>query len=219
MHRRKQSGACPPARSRQAGDESRAPRRRRARLNDRADDRVIAMTIALPRAGERAIRSIDLSRPVMVLLALFLCGLVLLPLGWLVWYSVTDNNGALTVGQFRAPGDRSDLRETISDGTRNRRQRGAGGGGGGAAARLAGGAHRPAAAPADPRPCHRLVRDPALSRRDRMGNPRRAEQRHPQPVRSRLVRARRIRASRSTSTPQTASSSRWPATAFRMSSC
>ena len=58
------------------------------------------MTIALPRAGERAIRSIDLSRPVMVLLALFLCGLVLLPLGWLVWYSVTDNNGALTAANF-----------------------------------------------------------------------------------------------------------------------
>jgi len=58
------------------------------------------MTIALPRAGERAIRSIDLSRPVMVLLALFLCGLVLLPLGWLVWYSVTDNNGALTTANF-----------------------------------------------------------------------------------------------------------------------
>ena len=58
------------------------------------------MTIALPRAGERAIRSIDLSRPVMVLLALFLCGLVLLPLGWLVWYSVTDNTGALTAANF-----------------------------------------------------------------------------------------------------------------------
>ena len=58
------------------------------------------MTIALPRAGERAIRSIDLSRPVMILLALFLCGLVLLPLGWLVWYSVTDNNGALTAANF-----------------------------------------------------------------------------------------------------------------------
>ena len=58
------------------------------------------MTIVLPRAGERAIRSIDLSRPVMVLLALFLCGLVLLPLGWLVWYSVTDNTGALTTANF-----------------------------------------------------------------------------------------------------------------------
>src|SRR3954470_7240627 len=77
----------------------RAPRPR-ARVNDRASGHFSSMTIALPRAGERAIRSIDLSRPVMVLLALFLCGLVLLPLGWLVWYSVTDNNGALTAANF-----------------------------------------------------------------------------------------------------------------------
>src|SRR4051794_39133315 len=55
------------------------------------------MTLALPRAGERSVRHIDLSGPVIILLALFLCGLVLLPLGWLVWYSVIDNEGAPTV--------------------------------------------------------------------------------------------------------------------------
>src|SRR3954465_7815647 len=58
------------------------------------------MTPALPRAGERSVRHVDLSGPVMVLLALFLCGLVLLPLGWLVWDSVTDNEGAPTAANF-----------------------------------------------------------------------------------------------------------------------
>ena len=161
----------------------RAPCRRRARLNDRADDRVIAMTIALPRAGERAIRMIDLSRPVMVLLALFLCGLVLLPLGWLVWYSVTDNDGALTarpiscgwrpIRAFATPYLTAlEIAASVALGA--------------AAAAL------PLAwlvARTDlplrrlhPRAGHRLVRDPALSRRDRLGDSRRAEQRHPQPA-------------------------------------
>jgi len=58
------------------------------------------VTIALPRPRERVARHFDLSLPVLVLLALFLCGLVLLPLGWLAWYSVTDKNGALTLGNF-----------------------------------------------------------------------------------------------------------------------
>jgi iron(III) transport system permease protein len=58
------------------------------------------MTLALPRAREQTARHLDLSRPVIVLLALFLCGLVLLPLGWLVWYAVTDNDGALTAANF-----------------------------------------------------------------------------------------------------------------------
>ncbi|HEX3864748.1 MAG TPA: iron ABC transporter permease [Stellaceae bacterium] len=58
------------------------------------------MAEAIPRAGERAARHIDLSAPVIVLLGLFLCGLVLLPLGWLAWYAVTDNNGDLTIHNF-----------------------------------------------------------------------------------------------------------------------
>jgi iron(III) transport system permease protein len=58
------------------------------------------MTIGIERAAERPGRHLDLSMPVLVLLGVFLCGLVLLPLGWLLWYSVTDNNGALTVGNF-----------------------------------------------------------------------------------------------------------------------
>jgi iron(III) transport system permease protein len=58
------------------------------------------MTIAIERVAERSARHLDPSLPVLVLLGAFLCGLVLLPLGWLLWYSVTDNNGALTAGNF-----------------------------------------------------------------------------------------------------------------------
>lgn len=58
------------------------------------------MTLALPSRTARTARQIDLSLPVIVLLALVLCGLVLLPLGWLLWYAVTDNRGALTAGNF-----------------------------------------------------------------------------------------------------------------------
>jgi iron(III) transport system permease protein len=49
---------------------------------------------------ERQRRQIDLSVPVLVLLGVFLCALVLLPLGWLLWYSITDRNGALTAENF-----------------------------------------------------------------------------------------------------------------------
>jgi iron(III) transport system permease protein len=58
------------------------------------------MTIALERPRERVARHLDLSLPVLALLALFLCGLVLLPLGWLLWYSISDKEGALTFGNF-----------------------------------------------------------------------------------------------------------------------
>src|ERR1051325_11611354 len=58
------------------------------------------MTIALARPRERGARHFDLSLPVLVLLALFLCGLVLLPLGWLAWYSITDKNGTPTFANF-----------------------------------------------------------------------------------------------------------------------
>jgi iron(III) transport system permease protein len=57
------------------------------------------MTIALdqPRPARR---HLDLSMPLLAVLGLFLCALVLLPLLWLAWYSVTDNNGALTAANF-----------------------------------------------------------------------------------------------------------------------
>ncbi len=46
------------------------------------------------------VRRLDLMRPLLALVALFLCVLVLLPLGWLVWYSVTDDAGHMTLGNF-----------------------------------------------------------------------------------------------------------------------
>ncbi len=58
------------------------------------------MTIAVDRSAARPARHFDLSVPVLVLLGLFLCGLVLLPLGWLAWYSITDKSGAPTLGNF-----------------------------------------------------------------------------------------------------------------------
>jgi iron(III) transport system permease protein len=58
------------------------------------------VTVALSRVAERPARQLDLSLPVIILLGLVLCGLVLLPLGWLFWYSVTDNEGAPTAANF-----------------------------------------------------------------------------------------------------------------------
>jgi iron(III) transport system permease protein len=58
------------------------------------------MTIAMEQATVRPARYVDPSLPVLVVLGVFLCALVLLPLGWLFWYSITDANGALTPGNF-----------------------------------------------------------------------------------------------------------------------
>src|SRR5215831_14105246 len=43
---------------------------------------------------------LDLSMPLLGVLGLFLCILVVLPLGWLGWYSLTDEGGALTLANF-----------------------------------------------------------------------------------------------------------------------
>jgi len=58
------------------------------------------MTIAIQRLPSRIHRRLDLSVPLLVVLVAFLCGLVLLPLGWLGWYSITDANGAPTLANF-----------------------------------------------------------------------------------------------------------------------
>jgi iron(III) transport system permease protein len=46
--------------------------------------------------------SVDLSQPIFLLLALVLLVLVVLPLAWLAYYSVTDQAGNLTLANFRA---------------------------------------------------------------------------------------------------------------------
>src|SRR6266851_3039414 len=62
------------------------------------------MTVA---AAPRRAR-LDASLPVLGVLALVLCVLVLLPLGWLLWYGFTDKTGAPTLANFaRLATDRS----------------------------------------------------------------------------------------------------------------
>jgi iron(III) transport system permease protein len=57
------------------------------------------VTLSLPnRAALPA--GIDLSRPILVLFALVLCALVVLPLSWLVYYSLTDHTGAFALENF-----------------------------------------------------------------------------------------------------------------------
>jgi iron(III) transport system permease protein len=57
-------------------------------------------TVAAP-LSKPAIR-IDFFRPAFILLALVLAVLVVLPLSWLLYYSLVDKNGAFTTGNFAA---------------------------------------------------------------------------------------------------------------------
>jgi iron(III) transport system permease protein len=59
-----------------------------------------AITAEAPAGRRRVGRRGDAMSPLLAVVGLFLCGLVLLPLGWLGWYSVTDDNGAPTLGNF-----------------------------------------------------------------------------------------------------------------------
>jgi iron(III) transport system permease protein len=54
--------------------------------------------MSIAAASRRA--RLDASLPVLAVLALVLCVLVLLPLGWLLWYGFTDKAGAPTLGNF-----------------------------------------------------------------------------------------------------------------------
>jgi iron(III) transport system permease protein len=59
------------------------------------------MTIALPTEPERRAGGIDLSWPVLISFAAILCVLIVLPMSWLAYYSVTDKSGAFTLDNFR----------------------------------------------------------------------------------------------------------------------
>src|SRR5262244_2972677 len=59
------------------------------------------MTIALPALGIPRKHRIDLSRPILILFAALLCVLIILPISWLIYYSLTDRDGALTLANFR----------------------------------------------------------------------------------------------------------------------
>src|SRR6266511_1334576 len=59
------------------------------------------MTIALPALGAPRKHKIDLSWPVLILFAAFLCVLIILPMSWLFYYSLVDRSGAFTLGNFK----------------------------------------------------------------------------------------------------------------------
>jgi iron(III) transport system permease protein len=44
---------------------------------------------------------LDLTRPILYTFAVILCGLIVLPVSWLLYYSVVDKTGAFTLGNFR----------------------------------------------------------------------------------------------------------------------
>ncbi|MGH6682365.1 MAG: ABC transporter permease, partial [Pseudolabrys sp.] len=57
------------------------------------------MTIALPASSTRRF-GFDPSKPLLLAFALVLCVLIVMPLSWLVYYALTDKNGAFTFGNF-----------------------------------------------------------------------------------------------------------------------
>ncbi|MCC6780413.1 MAG: iron ABC transporter permease [Hyphomicrobiales bacterium] len=59
------------------------------------------MTIALPAAQERRTHGIDLSWPILIVFALLLCVLIVLPMSWLLYFSLVDRGGAFTLGNFK----------------------------------------------------------------------------------------------------------------------
>ena len=58
------------------------------------------MTIAPAAGNERKRSALDLSWPILIGFAAILCVLILLPMAWLVYYSVTDKAGAFTLDNF-----------------------------------------------------------------------------------------------------------------------
>src|SRR6202521_3313941 len=59
------------------------------------------MTIALPAESAPRTHKLDLSWPILILFAALLCVLIILPMSWLVYYSLVDRTGAFTLGNFK----------------------------------------------------------------------------------------------------------------------
>ena len=59
------------------------------------------MTIALPAQPVRLTHKIDLSWPILILFAAVLCVLIVLPMSWLIYYSLVDRSGAFTLDNFK----------------------------------------------------------------------------------------------------------------------
>jgi iron(III) transport system permease protein len=60
----------------------------------------VNLTLAVPVAPERATFRFDLSLPILIGFAAALCMLILLPLSWLVYYSLHDRAGGFTFANF-----------------------------------------------------------------------------------------------------------------------
>jgi iron(III) transport system permease protein len=58
------------------------------------------VTIALPAQPERRLLRFDISWPILIAFAAVLCVLIVLPMSWLVYFSVTDRDGAFTLANF-----------------------------------------------------------------------------------------------------------------------
>ena len=59
------------------------------------------MSIALPALGAPRTPKIDISWPILILSAALLCVLILLPMSWLIYYSLVDRTGAFTLDNFK----------------------------------------------------------------------------------------------------------------------
>ena len=60
------------------------------------------MTIALPAERASPTHRVDLTWPVLILFAAILCLLIILPMSWLVYYSLVDRSGAFTLNNFKS---------------------------------------------------------------------------------------------------------------------
>src|SRR5438270_5186216 len=60
------------------------------------------MSIALPATRAFRPHRLDLSWPILVLFAALLCVLIVLPMFWLIYYSLVDRTGAFTLANFNS---------------------------------------------------------------------------------------------------------------------
>ena len=58
------------------------------------------MTVALTVPSARRATRLDLTWPILIVFAAVLCVLIVLPLSWLVYFSLSDRAGGLTLANF-----------------------------------------------------------------------------------------------------------------------
>src|ERR1700716_270587 len=77
-------------------------RSKRSRKNTKNISEPRSMTVAIAAPVQKPLFRIDLFRPAFILLVVVLAVLVVLPLSWLLYYSLIDKNGAFTLANFTA---------------------------------------------------------------------------------------------------------------------